>query len=156
MRCTSLSLHPAFFPIRLFYRAVFLQSAVNACLTQKTGNVNANDYRGVPAIVFYRWMPENQMCLIVKIDRSEALAPITLLGRNITIASIVLLFAAFLSAYLLSISITKPILRINKGAQEIGKGNLGYRILRLTRDELGMDRVLNDMFSHLKMSLEDK
>ena len=96
------------------------------------------------------------MCLIVKIDRSEALAPITLLGRNITIASIILLFAAFLSAYLLSISITKPILRINKGAQEIGKGNLGYRILRLTRDELGqLGQTFNEMSSHLKKSREE-
>ena len=47
---------------------------VERCLQHRNGTVFATDYRDVPAIAVYRWLPETQMCLIVTISQAEALA----------------------------------------------------------------------------------
>ena len=41
-----------------------------------SGVVSTLDYRGVPATIAYTWLPELQVCQIVKMDQSEAFAPV--------------------------------------------------------------------------------
>jgi len=55
-------------------------AAVNQCLTQTSGVTSAPDYRGVPALIVYRWLPERKMCLIVKLDQAEAFASVWAFG----------------------------------------------------------------------------
>ncbi len=126
--------------------------AIKQCLERRSGVISYNDYRGVPVIGVYRWLPERQLCLIVKMDQSEALAPVTSLGRNILVISLVALLAAATLAWMLSHSITRPIHQLAKGAAEVGSGNLHYRIALPGQDEIGH---LATEFNHMAGSIEN-
>ncbi|RKX71473.1 hypothetical protein DRP53_01465 [candidate division WOR-3 bacterium] len=65
--------------------------------------------------------------------------------------SLIALSFGLLGAHLLSHFMTRPIKELTKGAEEIGKGNLDYRIPLTSRDELGdLTRAFNRMASSLK------
>ncbi len=128
--------------------------AVDKCLTFKSdGVISAKDYRGVPALIVYRWLPERQLCLIVKLDQAEAFAPSRALGRTIMIVSGVALLLASALAFWLAHTITRPVNKLVEGAEEIGQGNLEYRINAGSRDEIG--RLANE-FNHMAASLSEK
>jgi PAS domain S-box-containing protein len=98
--------------------------AVNSCLTHNSGMVAAPDYLDVPAFIVYRWLPDRQLCLIVKIDQDEALAPVRAL-------------ASTMAAFGMSRTITRPLQQLAEAAREIGSGKLETRIEVKTRDEIG-------------------
>ena len=56
---------------------------VTRCLQQQSGVMEVQDYRNVSSFVAYRWVPDRQLCLIVKIDQAEAYRPIGVFGRTI-------------------------------------------------------------------------
>jgi len=126
--------------------------AVNRCLAHISGVASYDDYRGVPVLGVYRWLPECQLCLIVEMDRAEALAPALALRNNIMIASGLALLAAAVLAYWLARTITRPIHQLAKGAMEIGSGNLEYRIAMPAKDEIGQ---LAGEFNHMAGSIEN-
>jgi PAS domain S-box-containing protein len=112
-------------------------AAVNHCLAHNSGVIAAQDYRDVPAIIVYHWLPERQLCLIVKMDQVEALAPALALRNNILMISLLALTAATLLAYWLARSITRPVHQIVEAAREIGAGKLDTPIKIKTGDEIG-------------------
>jgi PAS domain S-box-containing protein len=111
--------------------------AVNRCLQQKSGVVEAVDYRNTPAFVAYRWMPERQMCLVVKIDQTEAYQPIRAFGGTIALISVLALVVATAVAIALARSMTRPILALQSGVARFATGELGLRLDETPRDELG-------------------
>jgi len=111
--------------------------AVNTCLERNSGIVSDLDYRGVPALVAYRWLPERGLCLIVKIDEQEALAPARVLGETITVIGVFILLVAFFLAVGLGRSITRPIRKLQEGAARFGRGELDYRLDIRSADEIG-------------------
>jgi signal transduction histidine kinase len=125
--------------------------AVTRCLARNSGNLNAPDYRGVPSFIVYRWLPERQLCLIVKMDQSEALAPSLALRNTILLISLLALLVAIALAWWLARTITHPVQQLTKGAAEIGSGNLEYRIPLMTNDEIGQ---LAGEFNRMAGSLE--
>ena len=111
--------------------------AVNRCLEHNNGVAYALDYRNVPAIVVYRWLPERQLCLIVKIDQAEAYAPVNTLGRNILTISILALALASALACGLARTITRPVLGMQAAAARFAGGELNVRLPETSEDELG-------------------
>jgi signal transduction histidine kinase len=126
--------------------------AVKRCLARNSGVITADDYRGIPAMIVYRWLPERQLCLIIKMDQSEALAPVLALRNNIMFVSGLALAAAAGLAWWLALTITRPIHQLAKGATEIGRGNLEYRIINSSKDEIGQ---LALEFNHMARSIEN-
>jgi PAS domain S-box-containing protein len=120
------------------------------CLASNSGIVEAPDYRGVPALVVYRWLPERELCLIVKLDQAEAFAPIRAFGGTVAaIGALALLVAAALAA-VLARSFTRPILALQAGAARFGRGELEVRLPETPRDELGeLAREFNQMAAAL-------
>jgi PAS domain S-box-containing protein len=113
--------------------------AVNQCLTQRTsGMLEAEDYRGVPAVIVYRWLPERELCLIVKMDQAEAYASIRKFGGTVAVISVLALLVGALWAIALARNLTRPILALQAGAARFGEGELNVRLPETTRDELGM------------------
>ncbi len=128
-------------------------AAVDRCLTHLSGVVLADDYRGVPAIISYSWLPEQQLCLIVKIDQAEAYASSQAFGKAVLIISgLALLLSAGLGVALAG-SITRPIKTLVEGAQQIGQGNLDFKLQVARRDEIGR---LADAFNQMGASLAEK
>ena len=125
--------------------------AVNRCLGGNSSSINALDYRNIPASIVYRYIPTRKLCLIVKIDQAEALAPINDLARSI----LIVMGAAFLIGLVVSTrlgnAITRPIRKIAAGVQEIGAGNLDYRFTDLPQDETGqLGTAINSMAAGLQ------
>jgi PAS domain S-box-containing protein len=111
---------------------------VRRCLAGTSGVISTADYRGVPVIAVYRWLPERQLCLVVKLDQIEALAPARTLGTTIAVISGLALLLASLLAIGLARTITRPILTLHEGAVRFGQGDLAVRLPEYTHDELGL------------------
>ena len=126
---------------------------VNLCLEEKSGSIFAHDYRNVPAITVYRWLPDRQMCLIVNISQAEALAQErTFELQNILIGSIALLLASAV-AIGLSHTIVRPLRVMQEVAQRYGQGDLSVRLPEERSDELGS---LAHEFNTMAASLAEK
>jgi len=124
--------------------------AVELCLEHNSGTIAADDYRGVPALIVYRWLPDRQLCLVAKMDQEEAFAPERSLGTTILITSVIVLLLASVLAFGLARTITRPMRQLTLGAEEIGKGNLDYRIKPQGSDEIGqLTRSFNQMTENL-------
>jgi PAS domain S-box-containing protein len=112
-------------------------AAIDQCLQKQSGVIEADDYRNVPAFVVYRWLPDRNLCLVVKMDQTEAYRPIRLFGGTIAAISALALLAAAALAYALARSLTRPILALQEGAVRFGRGELDMRLDDSARDELG-------------------
>ena len=120
--------------------------AVNRCLTHNSGVVVAKDYRGVPAFVVYRWLPECQLCLITKMDQAEAFASSYALASTMGLTGGLVLLIGSIVAFGMSRTITRPVRQLVQGAQQIGQGNPDYRIEVKSGDEIGLlGREFNQM-----------
>jgi GAF domain-containing protein/HAMP domain-containing protein len=112
------------------------------------------DYRKEPVIGAYRWLENRDMALLAQIDQAEALAPVvalrdTILGIGLAVALIVALLGVFFAG-----TITEPVRRLVRGTEEIGQGNLDYRIEVEGRDEIGqLAGAFNEMAEDLRHSL---
>jgi signal transduction histidine kinase len=126
-------------------------AAVESCLERRSGVMVMDDYRGVPAIISYRWLPGSQLCMINKIDQQEAYAPIVALSRSVVITGCLILLIGSIIALGLARSITGPIIPLVEGAIKIGQGNLDVRTEVKTNDELG---VLGIAFNRMAEELQ--
>ncbi|MCJ7625284.1 MAG: PAS domain-containing protein, partial [Anaerolineaceae bacterium] len=127
--------------------------AVTLCLAHRSGMIEAVDYRGLPAIIVYRWLPERQLCLINKIDQQEAYAPVRDLGQTMLLTGGLVLLIGSIAAFVMSRSIARPILQLVRGAEQIGQGNLAHRIDVRSGDEIGL---LGREFNHMAAAIAEK
>lgn len=123
------------------------------CLEGGTDTISSLDYRGVPVIASYRWIPQRQMCLIVKISQEEALAPVFQFRKAIVWITLGALWLASLIALYLSRALLRPIQAMQRAAQRYGSGSLDTRLPETRHDELG---VLAHEFNQMAASLAEK
>ncbi len=133
-------------------RGIYSEAAT-LCLARNSGAIAAKDYRSIPALIVYRWMPEQQLCLIVKLDQTEAFASATELGRSILLFGFLSFILASLLAYGLSRSISQPIQTLVQGTDEIARGNFKHQIQIHSGDEFDqLGNRFNDMAAALLAS----
>jgi signal transduction histidine kinase len=127
---------------------------VEAGLLGKDGVGFYKDYRGEPVIGAYKWLPEFSMCIITEIDQVDAFAPVVGLARVITgIASAISILAGLLG-FFFARTITRPVRQLATGAEEIGGGNLEYRVGTASKDEIGgLSRAFDRMTESLKATM---
>jgi PAS domain S-box-containing protein len=134
----------------------------NRCLNQESGVIPSVDYRGVPVLVVYRWLPERDLCLIIKMDETEAYRPARAFGGTIAAISVVAMLIAASIGGALARSLTRPILALQVGAARFGRGDLDMRLSETSRDELGqlagefnkMAEALAEQQTHLRRRAE--
>jgi signal transduction histidine kinase len=127
---------------------------VQAGLAGNDGVAFYNDYRNVPVIGAYKWLPEYNMCLITEVDQAEAYAPVnSMAGTMITIVSVLVLIV-LAAGFFLARTITQPLARLVAGAAEIGRhGHLDRKIGTDARDEIGeLSRAFDRMGMELKQT----
>jgi len=123
-----------------------------ACLQQQSGRGFYEDYRGVAVMGVYRWLPERDLCILTEVDQAEAYAPILALRDTVLgIGTAVALVAAIVGV-VFAWAITGPMQQLVVGAEEIGRGNLDYRIEVGARDEIGQ---LADAFNAMAVNLQE-
>ena len=127
--------------------------AISRCLQGNSDLIEADDYRNIPAVIAYHWLPERQLCLISKIDQQEAYAPVHALGNSMALIGGLVLILGTLAAFFMSRAIVTPVRNLVDGADQIGAGNLAFRIAVNSSDELG---TLGMAFNRMAATLQEK
>jgi class 3 adenylate cyclase len=127
--------------------------AVNRALTGETGVTTARDYVGPEALVAYTPLkiPGLEWVLVAKIDKSEALAPVTTFARNIALSTAAIVLVVSLLALLFSRILTGPIKSLATAVRRVAGGELGVHVPVTARDEIGeLASAFNDMSASLQ------
>jgi two-component system NtrC family sensor kinase len=95
------------------------------------------DYRGVEVLASTEYIQDTDWGLVVKIDRSEALAPALRVEILILIVSVIFSALAFFLAPFISSQITNPISELTGIARELSRGNHLVRANIIPKDEIG-------------------
>ena len=112
------------------------------------------DYRGILALEASHCFPQG-WTMVAKIDQTEAFAPVDNL-RNITYTIVIIsVLIVGMIAFLMSRSISKPILELKNVAHLISKGNFTVKANENYKDEIGeLGRSFNNMIESIKLSEE--
>lgn len=114
------------------------------------------NYLGRDVLGVHAFIPEMSWCLLAEVSREEAFAPIAQLTRMMVMIIAALSVVGIILSVLLSRTITKPILALHHGTEEIMKGNLAYKVGTKAKDEIGqLSRVFDTMTADLKKSREE-
>lgn len=131
-----------------------------ALLGNESFFTEAVDYRNVPVLATTRYIEPTDWGLVVKIDKTEALSPITDF-RNVIIISVLFLSLLILVfSYFFTRTLTNPIISLTNAANEVSKGASMYKVNITSQDEIGdLAESFNLMTENLieaKTSLERK
>lgn len=127
--------------------------AVTSCLSGSSGVIETRDYRGVPSIIVYRWLPEHRLCLIVKLEEAEAYAPVRTFRSAVAGLGALVMLAGAALATGLSHSLTQPILRLRDGLARFRSGEQPLKLPVHATDELG---AVAQEFNLMTASLAEK
>ena len=108
------------------------------------------NYRDHKVLGVYHHIPEMQWILFAEVDEKEALMPLT----RLKILFIAVLFFIPVLVYLISryvsMLIASPILRLQRGVEIVGRGNLAYKVGTNAKDEVGqLSRAFDEMTEDL-------
>jgi signal transduction histidine kinase/HAMP domain-containing protein/ActR/RegA family two-component response regulator len=135
-------------------KGVSSQGIDRAIAGQAGKGIYAN-YRDVPVIGVYRWLPEVGAALVAEQSQSAAYAPARTLA--FTLGGVGLLVAGLLAigTYLAARRIARPILAITDTAEAVAGGDLDREAPVTTNDEVGALAVaFNTMTGRLRETLE--
>jgi|GEM_PF-1280091 PAS domain S-box-containing protein len=151
-----------------FKNDAFLNFEINTenarhCLEMISSNQRDNHDGHIPSIIFQNYkggsslgshyvLTQMDWCLLAEIDEKEALAP----TNNILIVFVGLTGAVLIIYYilgtLLSRAITRPIERLQRGAEIIQQGDLSHKVGTRVQDEVGqLSRAFDQMTTSLKV-----
>jgi GAF domain-containing protein/HAMP domain-containing protein len=125
---------------------------VKATLRELTnGSGLYDDYRDVPVIGVYHWLPELQVVLLAEQDRAEALrATFVTLGLN-TIVTVASVLGAVVVGLLVTRSIANPLANLTATAAQIAAGELELEVKVERGDEVGsLAQAFNSMTTQLR------
>jgi two-component system, NtrC family, sensor kinase len=93
--------------------------------------------------------------VVISMDNAERI--IRSNTKNFIFSSVaVTVVISVFSGFFITVMLSRPIMKINKGIQEIGKGNLNYKISLNSNDELGhMAHRFNDMSAKLDTAYKE-
>jgi len=141
--------------------AKFLETKLVNNTTQRLfsqeGEPNAYlSYHNQPVVGALKRMSELGWGVVAEKQREKAYAQIVQL-RNLTLALVVgLLFFIGLAAYLLSLSLVRPLDRLTSGAGKVAAGDLEVDVPVSSRSEVGyLTEVFNDMVARLRQGREE-
>lgn len=109
------------------------------------------DYRGKKVIASWQYIPSLEWGLVAKIDEEEAFADIRNLRNLVFLIFFIVLIVSCIMALSFAQSLSVPIMRLAKGAEIIGTGNLEFRVGTNQKDEIGqLSRAFDKMTGDLK------
>lgn len=124
---------------------------IQSALSGKNGHGLSVDYRGRPVIAAWRHIPSLGWGMVAKMDSAEAFEPITRLRNFALLLIIAVVLLSICSATIAARSFSRPIHALQKGVEEIGKGNLDHKVGTLAKDEIGqLGMAFDQMVEKLK------
>jgi signal transduction histidine kinase len=129
--------------------------AIDAALAGGSGSGEYKNYRDIPTLGVYRWIPQLEAALIAEVDESEALAASNAArNTNILIAGL----AAFLAGpigLLYATYFARPIMTLTEVALTVSKGDYSRTAPVTRRNEIGLlTNAFNTMTQKLQKNIE--
>lgn len=119
-------------------------------MARNKGIIAVKDYRGVEVLAAYRHVEVADWGLVAKIDAEEAFQPIRALKIKMMLFGFFLSLGGFVSAYMSSRFVSKPLRSLQHGVNKLARGRLDYRIKKTANDEIGdLGRAFNRMAARL-------
>jgi|GEM_PF-1139326 len=118
--------------------------------------VSTRNYMGSKVLRVCEPLPGVGWTLVVEKSSSEAFAPVTTLTKTMgwSLLGVVLLGA--LAALVISGTITRPIMRLHRAAEEVMRGNWNWDVSTAAKDEIGdLCRAFSKMTASLRHSQEE-
>jgi diguanylate cyclase (GGDEF)-like protein len=114
------------------------------------------DHRGQPAIGTMRAVSALGWTVVAEISRGEAYGRVSR-QRNITLVMLGgLVIAVGLAAYVLALTVVRPLERLTAGAKQVGRGDFKVDVPVLDYGEVGyLTRTFNTMVTHLREGREE-
>jgi PAS domain S-box-containing protein len=142
-------------PEAAFHRKMALSGSLGMPLSQAvSGNQGAGealDYRGIPSLAVWRYLPSFQWGMVVKIDRDEALALVIKQRQLVLVIALLTLAGVGVLALVAARSLSRPVDRLTKVVRRMSAGDLNHRVEVETGDELGeLAHAFNHMTNDLK------
>ena len=110
---------------------------VRDCLKGNSGHRMYVNYMGTPVLGYYEWIPETRACLLAEISEKEAFAPIDRLRNILAFVTIGVVILVIIFGFFFSKTISKPLEKLIRGIERIGKGDLEHRVDVRGKDEIG-------------------
>jgi two-component sensor histidine kinase/HAMP domain-containing protein len=86
------------------------------------------DYRGKETLAVWRYLPHLRWGMVVKIDAEEAFAPVANLKNWSFFIGVITIFGVILAAFLVSGSISNPIINLTRTTRRIAGGDLTSKV----------------------------
>ncbi|MGZ8175885.1 MULTISPECIES: hybrid sensor histidine kinase/response regulator [Methylobacter] len=127
------------------------------CLHKESSEMLDFDYRNVPIIHGFRFVPEiGGGCIMAHVDQAEAFAPLTRLVTGLGVIAFLLTCSAWLIATMISRSITKPIISLADMARALSAGDFSKRAFSTNYHEIAeLSQLFNSMAGQLNSSLSN-
>ena len=136
------------------YAGAVHSKAIDLGLKARGGHALYADYRGVPVIGAYRWLPAPGAALVAEMSQSSAFAPARTLGFTIGGFGLLVVVLLGIGTYILARRIAKPILAITETATAVTAGDLTREAPVTTHDEVGvLAAAFNTMTAELRETL---
>jgi signal transduction histidine kinase len=131
-------------------------AGIDSALRGQDGASVYRNYRDVPVVGVYRWLPSWEAVLVAEMSRVEAFAPATRMARAILVIGAITAALLAVGLYLLSRQIARPILAIAQTASQVAAGDLSQTTPVMTDDEVGvLARAFNQMTAQLRLFYQE-
>ncbi len=122
----------------------------HALLQEERTFTDTVDYRGVPVLSATRYLEKQGWGLVIKIDKSEAFAPLEKLKNLTILIGSIVGISAITTAFFFGRSISAPIIALRDAATKITKGIYDVKIKVDSNDEIGQ---LANQFETMQQSV---
>jgi signal transduction histidine kinase/PleD family two-component response regulator len=114
------------------------------------------NYRGVEVLRIHVHIPEMGWCLMAETSTEDAFARVAQLTQNMVSIFVLLFVVSIMVSIATSRTITRPIVKLHSGIEEIMKGNLNHKVGTGVNNEIGqLSRVFDEMAANLKKSRKE-
>lgn len=112
-----------------------------------------HDYRNVPVLGIHLYVSRMGWNLVAEIDEAEAFNSLDRIRLIFIFTLIAVILSSLIIGRLIANLIARPIRKLEKGTEIIGAGNLDYKTLIESNDEIGhLSRAFDSMTENLKKS----
>jgi len=121
----------------------------------KTGAGVSLDYRGDKVLAVWRYLPDRNWGIVTKISLKELLLPATTVLKAILFFSFIAIVMIFIISWLLSRTISAPILELAEMTNKISQGNLDIKFNKKLTSTPGEIGVLAKGFASMTTNLHE-
>jgi len=121
------------------------------------GQGESVDYRGIPILAAWRYLPQYNIGMVIKIDQQEAFSEIVKRENLVYLIALLITIPCIILSYFVSRRFTRPIISIVESTKAISRGDLEHKIAINSDDEIGqLADSINEMSDHINNAFKEE